>query len=519
MEYIERKQLFLLLQKCRESDSYIEKLVQAWNTDQLIAVISSCQSAVITVGNQLESFLSSDARTIHVLEQYCENLFCLSQETDPSRCQALCKQNQMLLKKALKLCQQELHLDQKILLFEVDLQQFNNDEDILEKKIEYILQILGDTPNTIGYWYVDLTKFLRDKLVRPEYLEHCQRLFSLWQDHPNCYLDMSRNAQNALELCDAFYGTEGDMCDLFARSHKPCMIMDVNLLSEADIGMNSAYKYRIQEVLLDLYKEFKRVCDLYEIPYYAYAGTMIGAVREHGIIPWDDDMDIMMFRKDYNRLVTVAGDAFQGKYELQTPHQNPHYLYPVVHLCNNETTAIGYGNSKLDVNLGIFIDIFIIDSVPDLPDEFNTKKELFARYTDLGLKRMAYEINPASLDWIQDPWLKKHVPDRNFLQQYFALEQELTSMEDDSSKQVAIYAELYSGHDRIIFLRDDFKDTIHMPFADTTIPVPSGFDRILTATFGNYMTPVRASSAHGNYFFDVDRSSTYYIDQILASHK
>ena len=74
---------------------------------------------------------------------------------------------------------------------------------------------------------------------------------------------------------------------------------------------------KVWSVELDLLSELDRVCKKYDIKYYAAFGTLLGAVRNKGFIPWDDDIDVCMLRDDYARLKEVAKDEFSGKYYYQ----------------------------------------------------------------------------------------------------------------------------------------------------------------------------------------------------------
>ena len=90
--------------------------------------------------------------------------------------------------------------------------------------------------------------------------------------------------------------------------------------------------------ILDILKAFIRICDEYGLRYYCCAGTAIGAVRHHGIIPWDDDIDVIMPRPDYDRLLEIAETADLGKYELITPYGDDTYPLYFSKISNKDTT-------------------------------------------------------------------------------------------------------------------------------------------------------------------------------------
>ena len=120
-------------------------------------------------------------------------------------------------------------------------------------------------------------------------------------------------------------------------------------------------------VELDLLAEFDRVCKKYGIKYIASGGTMLGAVRHKGFIPWDDDIDVMMLRDDYEKLLSCANVEFQHPYYFLTTRPNCDWLRGYSKLCNSDTTAILKSQQHMgyQFNQGIFIDIFPLDNVCD----------------------------------------------------------------------------------------------------------------------------------------------------------
>jgi lipopolysaccharide cholinephosphotransferase len=120
-------------------------------------------------------------------------------------------------------------------------------------------------------------------------------------------------------------------------------------------------------VELDLLAEFDRVCKKNSITYTADGGTLLGAVRHHGFIPWDDDIDIAMLRSDYEKLNGIAKEEFKDPYFWQTEETDPGSMRGHAQLRNSNTT--GMLKSELDRNImynqGVFIDVFPFDNVPD----------------------------------------------------------------------------------------------------------------------------------------------------------
>ena len=95
-------------------------------------------------------------------------------------------------------------------------------------------------------------------------------------------------------------------------------------------------------VELDLLVEFDRICKKHGIKYVASGGTMLGAVRHHGYIPWDDDIDLMMTREEYEKLCSIASSEFKHPYFFQTEDTDPGFMRYLARLRNSDIT----GNHK-----------------------------------------------------------------------------------------------------------------------------------------------------------------------------
>jgi len=118
---------------------------------------------------------------------------------------------------------------------------------------------------------------------------------------------------------------------------------------------------KMQIKLLDMLKWFHAFCIKNKITYYAMGGTMIGAVRHKGFIPWDDDIDIGVPREDYNRLIRMFKKPI-GKYYIESPYSgNNDYLYSFAKLYDTSTTYVE--DLRYKCKRGIYIDIFPLDSI------------------------------------------------------------------------------------------------------------------------------------------------------------
>lgn len=121
----------------------------------------------------------------------------------------------------------------------------------------------------------------------------------------------------------------------------------------------------LHKVGLEVLKEIDRVCKKYDIPYFLCGGTLIGVMRHKGFIPWDDDIDIGMLRKDYERFEDCFIKEHSKDFYLHSLKTDPDYWLSFIKVRKNNTTINEKFVEKLDTHKGIFVDIFPFDKVPD----------------------------------------------------------------------------------------------------------------------------------------------------------
>lgn len=125
-----------------------------------------------------------------------------------------------------------------------------------------------------------------------------------------------------------------------------------------------------KEIELDILLKFKAICEKYDIAYSLAYGTLLGAVRHNGFIPWDDDIDVMMQRKDYYRFLDVAKtELSESKYEIASMHNESNYFAPLAKMYDKTTRVYQLYGQKENVQIGLYIDIFILDELPTVGAE------------------------------------------------------------------------------------------------------------------------------------------------------
>lgn len=118
----------------------------------------------------------------------------------------------------------------------------------------------------------------------------------------------------------------------------------------------------LQKCLLDILKEFIRVCDENNLTYFVVGGTCLGAVRHQGFIPWDDDIDVAMPRSDYEKFLKLQ-DKFDKKYFIQTYKTDKNFILNHAKVRNSSTTYIEDFYRTMNINHGVWIDVFPLDGI------------------------------------------------------------------------------------------------------------------------------------------------------------
>ena len=267
---------------------------------------------------------------------------------------------------------------------------------------------------------------------------------------------------------------------------------------------------KVWQVQMDLLKKLLDVCDRHHLRVWGDGGTMLGTVREHGYIPWDDDIDMVLLRPDYDKLVQIAPTEFEHPYFFQCAYTEKNYVRGHSQLRMDGTSAILQGEIGAGYHMGIFIDIFPYDAVPD--SDVDRIRQIEAR--GLLLNKMfsiskGWDIlHPFSsfIRFLERPGL------RRLFHEYENI------FRDNKIEDNCFISCLSFQVDLKHFLRDKhwYDETVYLPFEDMMMPLPKDYDRILKQQYGDYMIPKQAPSYHGGFLF-INAEVSY--KDYLSNHK
>ena len=267
---------------------------------------------------------------------------------------------------------------------------------------------------------------------------------------------------------------------------------------------------KIWAIELDLLLEFDAFCKKYSLEYFLMYGTLLGAVRHNGFVPWDDDMDIVMPRKDYQELIEKANE-FAFPYFLQTPLTDPQSGFSFAKLKNTNTTCANELFKYQDMNFGIHIDILPIDNFVD-----EGAQERFDKINSLNMDASTYmrKDNPY-LDEKNLDRVKKH-SGKTPKEVYFEIQNIATQFNDVSTKKVTVAPLTLYSLKKIVFYKEDFECAIEGDFHGFKFPIPVGYKRILTTLYGDYLQLPPLSERgnwHSGAVFDPDMPYKEYLEK------
>ena len=234
-----------------------------------------------------------------------------------------------------------------------------------------------------------------------------------------------------------------------------------------------------QAVLLELLGEFDRVCKKNHIPYVLFAGSALGAVRHHGFIPWDDDLDVAMLREDYDRLMQLDLSEWNDTYYLQREYSD-HWPIHFSKLRKNNTTCLEkYHPKDAQMHQGIYIDVFPIDNASD-----NT----FVRKIQFVASKVVQAKSFRNRGYDTTSIVKKVAMMFSSVLPLNLFHSIVTMRKNTTSASVHSFLGGSINYKKGIFYRSWITNTIEVPFENLTVPISAHYHELLVLQYGDYMT-------------------------------
>lgn len=242
----------------------------------------------------------------------------------------------------------------------------------------------------------------------------------------------------------------------------------------------------LKQIQLDILLAFDKFCEGNDIKYSLAAGSLIGAIRHKGFIPWDDDIDVYLMREDYKKLVEIFPEKYMGKYTLVTMERNKRWNRAYGKLCDDRTVYCEDANG-IAMEMGVAIDVFPIDEVPDD----------FAEWTKYN-KRRKFLRNMYTLKFIR---INKG---RSLVKNLFAIVSKVVLFPFSFKFLARImnwYSQIHNGkgykhvyencpgvyNTKNAWLKKDFTQVLDAEFEGHQVKIMSGYDDYLRTIYGDYM--------------------------------
>lgn len=268
-------------------------------------------------------------------------------------------------------------------------------------------------------------------------------------------------------------------------------------------NMNDSEMTRnLQKIELLILKDVAEICEKNCLKYYLIGGTLLGAVRHQGFIPWDDDIDIAMLREDYKKLFSIMRESYSDKYFVQTFETEPNYTRYIMKIRLNGTKHVEEGVSDVGINHGIYMDIFPIDNLEGDTVLSHFRGGLFR--TLLAYKNIKHRANhyhgyKRLLSFV-GKFFTYLIPERLINKLFVVV------CERDNNKECNYLTNFASRFKwkKQMYPKEYFGEGVYLDFEGMKFRAPIEYKKILERLFGDYMKlpPKEKQTAH--HIIEVD---------------
>ena len=267
----------------------------------------------------------------------------------------------------------------------------------------------------------------------------------------------------------------------------------------------------LQEKCLEMAEYFVQFCKENDLLCYLCGGGAIGTLRHKGFIPWDDDLDFFMPRKDYEKLAQLWPQKADSRYQLSKSNENYLDRNLFITIRDTQTTCIKPYQQDLDIPHGLALDVLPLDYYPT--NELSRKKQVIAALVYSLFCAQTIPEKHGGIMKLGSQVLLALVPSKKLRYKIWKkAEAEMTKYTKDESDGIT---ELCSGpyYMKKKYPISSFEDALWLPFEETELPIPIGYDAYLKTAFGDYMTPPPVEKQVGHHdavLVDLEKSYTHY---------
>lgn len=257
----------------------------------------------------------------------------------------------------------------------------------------------------------------------------------------------------------------------------------------------------IQQKLLEIANEYIDICEKLNLRYFAIGGTCLGAARHSGFVPWDDDIDFGMPRKDYDKFQKCAQELLPKHLFLQNHETDHEYYQKYSKIRNSLTTAIEFGDADLKINHGLWIDIFPLDGIPN---EKKIRKFKFKEMKILRRRFLPYKYKYKSLKCrLANIGVKLLYPNKECAYKKSVIM--CKNYDFETSKFI------WRNNDFIIGIKKEwFSDFKYLSFENLRVKVPYNYEDYLTFIFKDWKSlPDESKRINPHKLKKVDLTRSY----------
>ena len=249
---------------------------------------------------------------------------------------------------------------------------------------------------------------------------------------------------------------------------------------------------RIQSIELKMLSELSEILTKNQIPFFLAWGTALGCVRHQGFIPWDDDIDIYIYGRDYPKLRKVFSEQNTGNLALHDYSTKPGYPYVFPKIVDTSTVLKEREFSHLDYLGGVYIDVFPLFQVSD--NVIKHKIDKYIRYMRYGIVKANYMAPPKGFAKRILQALSRLLPISYIQKKLFS-----TYTTSDGKGSMVTEPLVFSEHH--LFKADYFSEPHYMSFENLRMPISPKYHDYLKDAYGDYMQLPPEGNRHSNHDF------------------